>query len=144
VAPTSMAIASVCVPFSAFAPRLTVLTGPPRGFHLRGTFTLGTGSNGIAPLTEDVKLRVGTFSITIPAGSFTQDGGGQFKFEEVIAGVTLEVEIEDLGGRSFEFKVEGEGANLTGTVNPVTVGLTIGNDCGTAVITAQFAESESN
>ncbi|OLD15642.1 MAG: hypothetical protein AUJ01_11775 [Acidobacteria bacterium 13_1_40CM_3_65_5] len=53
--------------------------------------------------------------------------------------MALEAEIKSLGANSFAFEVEGRGANLTGTVNPVTVRLTIGNDCGTAVITAQFS-----
>jgi hypothetical protein len=136
VAKTSMAIASRNVPFAALSARVEIEHDDE--FEVRATFTLGAGSNGIAPLTEDIKLGVGTFSITIPAGSFTQDGGRQFKFEGVIAGVTLKVEIKDLGGGSFELKAEGEGANLTGTVNPVTVALTIGDDVGSATTTAKF------
>ena len=124
------------MPFAALSARVEIEHDD--AFEVRATFTLGAGSNGIAPLTEDVKLRVGTFSTVIPAGSLTQEGGGQFKFEGVIAGVTLEVEIEDWGGGSFEFKAEGEGANLTGTMNPVTVALTIGDDVGTTTITAEF------
>lgn len=38
----------------------------------------------------------------------------------------------------FEFKAEGEGADLTGTVNPVTVSLTIGDDGGSATVEAEF------
>jgi len=124
------------VPFGALSARVEIEHDD--AFEVRAAFTLGASSNGISPLTEDVKLRVGTFSVTIPAGSFTQHGGRQFKFEGVIGGVTLEVEIEDLGGGSFELKAEGEGANLTGTVNPVTVALTIGDDVGTTTITAEF------
>ena len=50
----------------------------------------------------------------------------------------LEVVIRPLSGGSFEFKAEGHRADLTGTVNPVTVGLTIGNDGGSATVTAKF------
>jgi hypothetical protein len=39
-------------------------------FDLTATFTLGAGSNGIAPLTEPVIIQVGTFSTVIPPGSF--------------------------------------------------------------------------
>ncbi len=62
----------------------------------------------------------------------------QFVFEGVIDGVDLEVKITDLGNASFEFKAEGTGANLTGTANPVNVKLTIGNDGGSATVTAEF------
>jgi len=133
---SSAELLSSLVPFAALSARVEIEHDD--AFEVKATFTLGAGSNGIAPLTEDVKLRVGTFSITIPAGSFTQDGGGQFKFEGVIANVTLEVEIKDLGGGNVEFKAEGDVANLTGTVNPVTMALTIGDDVGTATITAEF------
>lgn len=98
----------------------------------------GAGSNGINPLTEDVKLQVGTFSTTIPAGSFRQDPRGRFKFEGAISGVSLEVQIVPLGGNDFQLKAEAEGANLSGTVNPVTVGLTIGDDSGSTAVTAEF------
>ena len=128
-----MAIASPCVPFSAFALRLTVLTGPPPGFHLRGTFTTRAGGNGINPVTEPVTVRVGTFSTAIPPGSFAVNPIGHFVFHGVINGVRLIVAI--VGGNHFRINAVGQGANLTGTVNPLTVGLTIGNDCGTAVIT---------
>ena len=52
--------------------------------------------------------------------------------------MSLEVQIVPLGGNDFEFKAEAEGANLSGTVNPVTVGLTIGGDAGTTMVTADF------
>ena len=34
--------------------------------------------------------------------------------------------------------VEGKGADSTGTVNPVTVGLTIGDDSGSTTVTAEI------
>lgn len=110
-------------------------------FEVKALFTLRDGSNGIDPLTEDVSFQVGTFSTTIPAGSFVLNNSGplgEFKFKGVIAGVELKVKIMPLGDGSFEFKAEGEGADLTGTVNPVTLGLTIGDDGGSTTVTAEF------
>src|SRR3989442_6969021 len=43
--------------------------------------------------------------------------------------MALEAEIKSFGANSFAFEVEGPGANLTGTANPVTAGLTIVNNC---------------
>ncbi len=50
----------------------------------------------------------------------------------------LEVKIRPLGGDTFRFEAEAEGANLAGTANPVTVQLSIGNDTGTTTVTAEI------
>ena len=106
-------------------------------FEMTAIFTLGSNNNGIAPLTEAVTVQVGTFSTTIPAGSFTLRKG-RFTFEGVIDGVKLEAVLRSLVlGNDYEFKVEGKGADLTGTPNPVTVGLTIGDDSGSMTIRAK-------
>ena len=111
---------------------------------MKATFTLGTSSNGIDPLTEDVSLQVGTFSTTIPAGSFKKDKKGRFTFEGTINSVKLEVQITPLGGNAFEFKAEGEHTNLHGIANPVTVNLTIGNDGGITLVTAKFEKDHND
>jgi hypothetical protein len=84
------------------------------------------------------KAPVCTFSTTIPAGSFTRDKAGQFTFNGTINGVALKVQISSLGGATFACTAEGKSADLTGTVNPVTVILTIGNDSGSTTTTAKF------
>jgi hypothetical protein len=129
------------VPFAAFDAKVEIGLGPLANddeFEVKATFTLGAGSDGIDPLTEDVSFQVGTFSTTIPAGSFKQDKKGRFKFEGVIDGVALEAVIQPLGGDTYEFKAEGANADLTGTVNPVTVALTIGDDGGSTTVEAEF------
>lgn len=131
----------IVVPFAAFNARVEI--DPADGkFEVESAFTLGSGSDGIAPVTEIVMLELtggtGSFSTTIPAGSFTQDEEGAFKFEGVINGVSLEAKITDLGNGSLEFKAEGKGANLSGFANPVTLKLTIGNDGATATGEAEF------
>ncbi|MDQ6869337.1 MAG: hypothetical protein M3178_13495 [Pseudomonadota bacterium] len=47
----------------------------------------------------------------------------------------LEVLIAPTGSLRYAL-VPAQDANLTGTVNPVPVTLTIGDDCGTASVTA--------
>lgn len=129
------------VPFAAFAAKVNITLDPlanDDAFQVKATFTLGTGNNSIAPPTEDVHLQVGTFFSTIPAGSFKLDKKGRFKFDGVIDGVALEAKIQPLGGVNYEFKAQGQFAHLTGTVNPVTVGLTIGNDGGSTSVTADI------
>ncbi len=57
--------------------------------------------------------------------------------------MTLQLEIEKpLRGNSFEFEVEGEDADLTGTVNPVEVTVTIGDDTGITTVTAGIEEDD--
>jgi hypothetical protein len=123
------------VPFAAL--RIRRLEIKSDEFEMRGAFTLGAASNGIAPLTEDVIVQVGPYTGTIPGGSFKRHGEHKFKFEGVVAGVKLEMEIRERDDGSFEFKAEGEGANLNGTGNPVTVGLRIGDDSGSTTVTAK-------
>jgi hypothetical protein len=38
----------------------------------------------------------------------------------------------------YEFHAKGQGASLTGTTNPVTVALTIGDDSGATSVTAKI------
>ncbi len=106
-------------------------------------FTLNTllavmGNGIINPLSEDVSFSVGPFVTTIPAGSFTQIPQGRFAFKGVINGVALTAQIAPLGGNNWQFKVDGNGANLTGTRNPVPVGLKIGDKSGPTWVTADF------
>jgi hypothetical protein len=128
--------------FAAFTLKADIILGSG-AFELNGHFTLGAGSNGSNPVTEDVVLDVGTFSTMIAAGSFkyhraTRGQPVRLTFEGVIEGVALEVKITDLGGGTFRLQAEGQGANLTGTENPVAVGFTIGDDGGSTTVTADF------
>lgn len=143
---------AIVVPFAAFTPKVEIETATGK-FEVKAPFTLGAGSNGIDPVTEIVALELtggtGSFSTTIPAGSFqffpakfNKKGKlvrpPQFKFEGVINGVALEAKITDLGNGNFEFKAEGTGANLAGLANPVTVTLTVGDDGGSTNVEAEF------
>jgi hypothetical protein len=69
------------VPFAASFAKLEIEARHRPGFELKEFFTLGTNSNGINPVTENVTLQIGTFSVTIPAGSFEQDPNRRFEFE---------------------------------------------------------------
>jgi hypothetical protein len=81
-----------------------------------------------------VTLQIGTFSVTIPTGSFKLNPTGRFSFEGTINGVSLDAQIVPLGNNIFTFKIKGAGVDLTGLTNPVTVVLTIGVDSGTTTV----------
>lgn len=139
-------IGIVIMPFAAFAPEVEIDMGPPGAnqgeFEVKGSFTLGAGSDGIDILAEIVSLELtggtGGFAIAVPAGSFRVDKKGRFTFEAVIDGGVFEMVIKPLGGGSLLFKAEGKGFDLGAMANPVDVSLTIGNDGDGAEVTAEF------
>jgi hypothetical protein len=139
------------VPFAAFNPRLNIYDKSSFGFHVRGPFILGTGSNGIDPTSEAITLTIGAFSITIPAGSFKQDLSfsnktgtgyisskeGKFYYHGQIDNVDLEMKIASEGQKESEYKFEakGTGTDLTTLENsPEIVSLLIGDNMGKATI----------
>ncbi len=149
--PVGVAITpSPVTPFAAFTATVEIELGSRRddAFAVQSRFTLGAGSNGIHPLTEDVKLELtggtGSFTTTIPAGSFTKDEKGRFEFEGTINGVALQAQITRVGRHRFKCDVEGEHADLTGIANPVTVTLIIGNDRGSTTVRAEFDHHEGD
>jgi hypothetical protein len=121
------------VPFSSITVKANL---DPRGrqVNVKGDFTLGTGSNGIDPATEQVTLHVGDVAFVVPPGSFVARGGDQYRFDGVVGNAMLNAAIRPTDGRSFAFQVEVSKADLSGTWYPVTVGLKIGNDKGSVTV----------
>jgi DNA-binding beta-propeller fold protein YncE len=136
IGPRSIAITPL-VPFATSFAKLEIKEGHRRGFDLVEFFTLGKNSNGINPVTQNVTLEIGTFSVTIPAGSFKQIAFRIFVFQGVINGVNLNVQIVALGNNIFALAAESKDVNLTGLTNPVIAVLTIGNDTGKTTVIAQ-------
>jgi YVTN family beta-propeller protein len=120
--------------FSAFSAKLDIFSA---GFDLKGTFTLGAGGK-INPPTQRLTLRVGTYTLTIPAGSFKASPHGTFTFEGRIKGVAIQIRIAPRGGNSYLIQVEASGVDLAGLTNPVTVALTIGDNAGRTSVNADF------
>jgi hypothetical protein len=77
------------VPFAWSFAKLQITAGRLPGFDLNESFTLGANSNGINPVTENVTLQIGTFSVTIPAGSFKLNPNRRFAFQGLINGSGL-------------------------------------------------------
>jgi YVTN family beta-propeller protein len=130
------------VQFLSFNAKVDINLGskPNRGaFDLGSSFILNsTAGNGIHPDTEAVKLQVGPFIATMPAGSFRRRGDRSYTFEGVINDVRLEARIELRGGFSYAFHAEAKGANLSGTTNPTQVSLAIGDDAALTSVKAHF------
>jgi 6-phosphogluconolactonase len=157
--PSSLAIAgSSSTPFEAFKAKVAIDQDRRTSFRVAGFFRLGQTSDGIDPVNEAVQLQVGTFSTTIPAGSFKKEGKREFEFEGWINDVELRITIHHVEERrgegrgheadhdkqkhedtkDFLFTAQGRGHILAGVVNPVTVGLTIGDDEGSTTVKADI------
>jgi YVTN family beta-propeller protein len=138
----SMIAPSQGVPFLSFNAKLDINLGrkPTRDtFDLGSSFILsGTAKHEIYLDSEPVKLQVGPFITTIPAGSFRRHEDRSNTFEGVIDGVRLEAKIELTGSSRYTFRAEARGANLSGITNPVLVSLGIGNDAGLTSVKARF------
>jgi N-acetylneuraminic acid mutarotase len=125
--------------FATFYPNLKI-DFDANSFDLTGIFTLGA-TRSIDPLTQDVSVQVGSYSVTIPAGSFHRDSKGNFVFQGTINGVTLQASVTPHRGSNgvlYSFAVAGQGATNLPFRNPVTVGLTIGDNGRSANVTARF------
>ena len=102
-------------------------------FELMGGFVLCSSNNSIDPVIEDVTVNAGTSSLVIPSPySFVEEKAGVFKYKGIIDSTDVEVEIKTKDYVSYNFMVKVKGTDLTDTSNHVDVGLTIGNDTGTA------------
>ncbi len=125
--------------FSTFSVNPLRINQRLKTFFLLSNFTLGQGSDGInleGNNGDPVTFTVANFTTTIPAGAFRKGRLGVYAFAGKINNVAIEALIAPLGGNRFGFQAAAYGANLSGTTNAVTVGLTIGNDNGTTSVSA--------
>ena len=74
---------------------------------------MSSAAPGINPVTQPVTLQTGTFTTTIPSGSFKQIGG-LFTFAGVVGGMSLEALITPTGTLRYAFVAAAQGASLTG------------------------------
>jgi len=102
-------------------------------FKANGTFTLDSNSNGIDPLTEKVLVIFGTSTISIPPGAFLMDYD-HYKFKGDIDGALVAVTIKEAGPGRYRFDIKASGVDLSGTANPITIGLSVGADYGLAAV----------
>ena len=111
---------------------------------LRGTFTLGAGSDGIDPVTEAVEVTIEgvdgstVFTQTIPLGSFKQkkDKPGEREFEfkakgkgKKRKGKLEKIKIKEKGAGRFEFEIKGTKLQFECCLS-TTIIFTIGDDVG--------------
>jgi len=87
--------------------KLKIKAGSPPGFDLNEFFTLARNSNGINPVTENVTLKIGAFSVTIPPDSFKQILPRRFEFQGTIK--RRELAGSNRAPRQQHFDIQGGG-----------------------------------
>jgi hypothetical protein len=124
------------IPFSRFGGSL--LIDPDAGvFYLSGGFTLGAGGR-INPVTEQVNFKLGSYSVTLPPGSFVKYKTG-YVYQKTVNHIFLCVFIKFTSTPgSYALLANRFGGTLTSTTSPVPVTLAIGNDSGAAQMKAKF------
>jgi hypothetical protein len=124
------------IPFSHFGGGL--LIDPDAGvFYLSGGFKLGPGGS-INPSTQPVTFSVGSYSVTLPPGSFVKYKTG-YVYQKRVNHIFLCVFIKFTSTPgSYALLANRIGGTLTSTTSLVPVTLAIGNDSGTAQMNARF------
>lgn len=141
--PKWIAIGSIppAVPFAAFT--VAKLQINAQGFSENGSFTLGTSHAAAAatpsldPVTQNVTLTAGSYSLVIPAGSFRKDGSNlHWKFEGKVGAVRVNADIKQQAKSTtqFDYAFDVKGPNLTSEPRPIRVGLKIGLNVGTSSV----------
>ena len=104
-------------------------------YDVMGEFTLSEYSDGIAPLAEDITIKVGTSSLVIPANSFQEKKGKQgAEFQGSVDGTLVHVSIEAVGPLTFRYHVEAHKVDLSDSPIPLNFSLKIGTDVGVTTI----------
>lgn len=141
------------VPFSAFTVDVEIhlhRSDEDDNFRVEGDFTLGALTDGINPATEPVTLRVGDYTLFIPAGSFHRQGDRDddgdddrrkpkevWSFIGKIGDDRFHIRIRGFGDKEYDIRATGRRMDMTGVVDgtPIDVMLAIGDDNGTATDT---------
>jgi hypothetical protein len=145
--------------FAAFNPGAQLKVGPKTNddsFELTGYLRLAETSNGIDPPKETVTVKFGSFSHTIPAGSFQQGRDGSFHFKGTIDKAKLDVTLWPLTnksakaetiqpnwsqtGTSYWLRALVSCSDLAATTMQPQARLTIGNDQGQATLDVGYAK----
>lgn len=127
------------IPFASFHPSLDIDTGRHAGFIVTSSFTLGSASTGLNPATEAMTLKVATYTLTLPAGSFHKlwnAADAPYGYEGTVNGATVVLGLIPLGNNTYSFDAAVSPVAFPGIKNPVTVSLTFGNDTGTTSVQA--------
>ncbi|MBV8358349.1 MAG: hypothetical protein JO189_10490, partial [Deltaproteobacteria bacterium] len=124
------------IPFSHFNGGLKI--DPDAGvFYLAGGFRLGAGGT-IDPTTQSVTFSVGSYSVTLPPGSFVRYRTG-YVYQKRVGGIFLRVFIKFTSAPgNYQLLANRTGGTLDSTTSPMPVTLIIGDNSGSTQMNATF------
>jgi hypothetical protein len=96
---------------------------------LGGEFSLAEASNGLRVLWEDVTVRIGSYTATIPAGSFRVNGA-EYSWHGTIDGAVVGILLEDRGADVYSFAIAIGSFDLGKVSGCASIGLSVGDDAG--------------
>jgi YVTN family beta-propeller protein len=97
-------------------------------FDLDAEITLTASDvKAFQPDSEPVKLKIGTYTATVPAGAFTELAAGTYGYEGSIDGVLLNVTIKQTATAVYTVHANASKVGLAGVRNPVQVAVDVGS-----------------
>jgi hypothetical protein len=123
-------------PFSDLSVNLSVSGGSAPSFQIAGKLALGPASPGFDPPAQPVSIRLASYAVTIPSGSFVPSARGAYKFDGTIEGSTIHAKITREGAGGFAFQLNVQGIDMSAAINPVRVLLLFGRNAGSASVNA--------
>jgi hypothetical protein len=100
---------------------------------MHGRLNLDPLSDGINPPAETVAVSLGSWSVTIPAGSFVKRGDC-FDFEGPVDGQKVFLKFRETAPNSYQVILKVKRANVTELTDPVTVRVRSGGDGGSVSV----------
>jgi hypothetical protein len=100
---------------------------------VNGSIVLNYNTDGIDPMTQDLKVNIGSYTLTIPKGSFfgiPVGTGYHYIYYSMINNAHVLVHLREDEQDTYTFFVQITHIDLSGTANPVVISLSIGNDSG--------------
>lgn len=111
-------------------------------FKVEGSFMLGRKSGGINLLNENATFQVGSVTINIRAGTL-RASGHEFKFSGSLDGIPVHITLRARSNDYYQYVVQSDGVDLSGTSLPVTVNWVIGDDQGSVKLDSGDVEVTS-
>ena len=100
---------------------------------MHAVFTLRAGSPAIDPLTQAVRVQVGSYQLTIPAGSYQANRDrGPYRYSGVIGNTAVSSQIVQQGNGQYQFMLSASPADTSGLTSPAAVTVSIGGNTGSA------------
>jgi YVTN family beta-propeller protein len=104
------------ISFSTFCIKQLLIERHHESLFLLSDFTTGKASNGIDPRKEQVTLKIGNVTLTIPPGSFHKNRHGVFAFDGQIDNMSIDALIKPWSHNRYGFEAAVYGADLSRSI----------------------------